>query len=145
MKRKTSACFRGVSPLPTFANARGLKNANISNFLTLAGVLKYPKKCLEDLTTFFMSTWWGNSKNMKEIERFILKICQTVSGLSMINEFHEFFLFNLWLEIYLIRLGSLSLMDGNTLAQWSLCSCLAFFGSWWKDSPVSLYLTSQPG
>ena len=31
-------------------------------------VLKYPKKCLEDLTTFFMSTWWGDSKNMKEIE-----------------------------------------------------------------------------
>ena len=27
-----------------------------------------PKKCLEDLTTFFMSTWWGNSKNMEEIE-----------------------------------------------------------------------------
>ena len=23
------------------------------------------KKCLEDLTTFFMSTWWGDSKNMK--------------------------------------------------------------------------------
>ena len=31
-------------------------------------VLKYPKKCLEDLTTFFMSTWWGDSKNMEEIE-----------------------------------------------------------------------------
>ena len=25
-------------------------------------VLKYPKKCLEDLTMFFMSTWWGDSK-----------------------------------------------------------------------------------
>ena len=31
-------------------------------------VLKYPKKCLEDLTTFFMFTWWGNSNNMEEIE-----------------------------------------------------------------------------
>ena len=31
-------------------------------------VLKYPKKCLEDLTTFFKSTWWGDSKNMEEIE-----------------------------------------------------------------------------
>ena len=31
-------------------------------------VLKFPKKCLEDLTTFFMSTWWGDSKNMEEIE-----------------------------------------------------------------------------
>ena len=32
--------------------------------------LKYwnTQKCLEDLTTFFMSTWWGGSKNMKEIE-----------------------------------------------------------------------------
>ena len=29
--------------------------------------LKYPKKFLEDLTTFFMSTWWGYFKNMKEI------------------------------------------------------------------------------
>ena len=27
-------------------------------------VLKYPKKCLEDLTTFFISTWWGDSNNM---------------------------------------------------------------------------------
>ena len=26
------------------------------------------KKCLEDLTTFFLSTWWGNSKNVEEIE-----------------------------------------------------------------------------
>ena len=31
-------------------------------------VLKYPKKCLEDLTGFFMPTWWGDSKNTKEIE-----------------------------------------------------------------------------
>ena len=31
-------------------------------------VLKYPKKCLEDLTTFFMSTWSGDSKNTEEIE-----------------------------------------------------------------------------
>ena len=31
-------------------------------------VLKYPKKCLEDLTTFFMSTWWGDSKNMEKIK-----------------------------------------------------------------------------
>ena len=31
-------------------------------------VWKYPKKCLEDLTTFFMSTWWEDSKTMKEIE-----------------------------------------------------------------------------
>ena len=27
-----------------------------------------PKKCLEDLTTFFMSTWWGDFKNVEEIE-----------------------------------------------------------------------------
>ena len=31
-------------------------------------LLKYPKKCFEDLTTFFMSTWWGDSKSVKEIE-----------------------------------------------------------------------------
>ena len=31
-------------------------------------VLKYPKKCLENLETFFMSTWWWDSKNMEEIE-----------------------------------------------------------------------------
>ena len=36
--------------------------------LWVSRVLKYPKKCLENLTTFFMSTWWGNSKNMEEIE-----------------------------------------------------------------------------
>ena len=36
--------------------------------LWVSRVLKYPKKCLEDLTTFFMSTWWGDSKNMEEIE-----------------------------------------------------------------------------
>ena len=36
--------------------------------LWVSRVLKYPKKCLEDLITFFMSTWWGDSKNMKEIE-----------------------------------------------------------------------------
>ena len=36
--------------------------------LWVSRVLKYPKKCLEDLTMFFMSTWWGDSKNMKEIE-----------------------------------------------------------------------------
>ena len=30
--------------------------------------MKYPIKCLEGLTTFFMSTWWGDSKNMEEIE-----------------------------------------------------------------------------
>ena len=30
--------------------------------------MKCPKKCLEDLTTFFMPTWWGDSKNMEEIE-----------------------------------------------------------------------------
>ena len=32
--------------------------------------LKYPKQCLEDLTMFFMSTWWGDSKNMKKIELY---------------------------------------------------------------------------
>ena len=31
-------------------------------------VLKYSKKCFEDLTTFFMSTWWGDFKNMEKIE-----------------------------------------------------------------------------
>ena len=36
--------------------------------LWVSRVLKYPKKCLEDLTTFFMSTWGGDSKNMEEIE-----------------------------------------------------------------------------
>ena len=36
--------------------------------LWVSRVLKHPKKCLEDLTTFFMSTWWRGSKNMKEIE-----------------------------------------------------------------------------
>ena len=30
-------------------------------------VLKYPKKCLEDLTTFFISTWWGDSKIWKKL------------------------------------------------------------------------------
>ena len=43
--------------------------------LGVSRVLKYPKKCLEDLTTSFMSTWWGDSKNMEEIEfsRWLLK------------------------------------------------------------------------
>ena len=36
--------------------------------LWVSRALKYPKKCLQDLTMFFMSTWWGDSKNMKEIE-----------------------------------------------------------------------------
>ena len=36
--------------------------------LWVSRVLKYPKKCLEDLKTCFMSTWWGDSKNMEEIE-----------------------------------------------------------------------------
>ena len=27
--------------------------------LWVSRVLKYPKKCLEDLATFFMSTWWA--------------------------------------------------------------------------------------
>ena len=31
-------------------------------------ILKYQKKCLEDLTTFFISTWWVDSKKMEEIE-----------------------------------------------------------------------------
>ena len=30
--------------------------------------VKYGKKSFQHLTTFFMSTWWGDSKNMKEIE-----------------------------------------------------------------------------
>ena len=33
------------------------------------------KKCLEDLTTFSMSTWWGDSKNMEEIE-FSCWLCE---------------------------------------------------------------------
>ena len=36
--------------------------------LWVSRVLKYPKKCFEDLTTFFMSIWWGGSKNLEEIE-----------------------------------------------------------------------------
>jgi hypothetical protein len=36
--------------------------------LWVSRVSKYPKKCLKDLTTFFMSTWWGDSKNMEEIK-----------------------------------------------------------------------------
>ena len=39
-----------------------------NNTLWVFSILKYPKKCLEDLTTFFMSTWWGDSKNMEDIE-----------------------------------------------------------------------------
>ena len=38
------------------------------NTLWVFRVSKYTKKCLDDLTTFFMSTWWGDTKNMKEIE-----------------------------------------------------------------------------
>ena len=46
-----------------------LKNSNFGLLpLWVSKVFKYPKKCLEDLTTFFMSTWWGDSKNMEEIE-----------------------------------------------------------------------------
>ena len=36
--------------------------------LWVSRVLKYPKKCLEDLATFCMSTWWEDSKNKEEIE-----------------------------------------------------------------------------
>ena len=35
--------------------------------LWVSRVLKYPNKCLEGLKFFFMSTWWWDSKNMKEI------------------------------------------------------------------------------
>ena len=40
----------------------------MSTSLLVSRVLKYPKKYLEDLTAFFMSTWRGDSKNMKAIE-----------------------------------------------------------------------------
>ena len=54
----------------------GLSEINFTNSLNLSAtwslwvsrVLKYPKKCLKDLTTFIMSTWWGDSKNMVKIE-----------------------------------------------------------------------------
>ena len=42
--------------------------AVMTKALWVSRVLKYPKKCLEDLTMFFMSTWWGDSKNMEDIE-----------------------------------------------------------------------------
>ena len=38
------------------------------NTLWVSRVLKYPKKYLEDMTTFFMSNWWGDSKNMEKVE-----------------------------------------------------------------------------
>ena len=40
----------------------------VSFSLWVSRVLKYPRKCLDDLTTFFMSTWSGDSKKMEEIE-----------------------------------------------------------------------------
>ena len=47
-------------------------NFEVTGFKTkplwVSRVLKYPKKYLEDLTTFFMSTWWGDSKYVEEIE-----------------------------------------------------------------------------
>ena len=63
--------------LITFWRAQSIVWKNITEIIHLriltptlwvSRVLKYPKKCLEDLTTFFMSTWWGDSKNMEEIE-----------------------------------------------------------------------------
>ena len=56
---------------PIWIFKRGLVNfflLILSKALSVSRVLKYPKKYLEDLTTFFISTWWENSKNMEEIE-----------------------------------------------------------------------------
>ena len=46
--------------------------------LWVSRVLKYPKNCLEDLITFFMSTWWGDSKSREEIEFLQTKAGQNV-------------------------------------------------------------------
>ena len=45
------------------------KDFFLSNVYTLwvSRILKYPKKCLEDLTMFFMSTWWGDPKIWKKL------------------------------------------------------------------------------
>ena len=71
----------GISLWTIWKNdSRSWRSQKVMNWLTAeiffqtqsslwgSGVLKYPKKCLEDLITFFMSTWWGDSKNMEEIE-----------------------------------------------------------------------------
>ena len=47
--------------------------------LWVSRVLKYPKKLLEDSTTFFMSTWWGDPKNIKESVRETLAILNNFS------------------------------------------------------------------
>ena len=66
--RTTHVCITSVWP----ALLRTHTIQNVIKILTFSqwdsGVLEYPKKYLEDLTTFFMSTWWGDSKNMEEIE-----------------------------------------------------------------------------
>ena len=50
----------------------GFKVQELKSFecitLWVSRVVKYPNRCLEDLTTFLMSIWWGDSKNMEEIE-----------------------------------------------------------------------------
>ena len=52
-----------------YVNMSFLKSCRELHYLLwVSRVLKYPKKCLEHLTMFFMSTWWGDSKNMKDIE-----------------------------------------------------------------------------
>ena len=52
----------------TFASLYLLTFRLLSYIALQCTVTFYEYKCLEDLTTFFMSTWWGDSQNMKEIE-----------------------------------------------------------------------------
>ena len=57
---------RNVIPVITWSHVCTKQDSAISLWVSRA--MKYPKKCLEDLTTLFMSTWWGDSKYMEEIE-----------------------------------------------------------------------------
>ena len=54
------------------------KNARKCHALCVSRVLKYPKKCLQHLTTFFMSTWWLDCKKMQKKSRWLFEIIHII-------------------------------------------------------------------
>ena len=64
--------YVGLNARNSDMNRLSKNRANVNLFRTVhCEFLEYwntPKSVLEDLTTFFMSTWLGDSENMEEIE-----------------------------------------------------------------------------
>ena len=68
VKSPTPLKFQDIDYVICTQNSRKSYVGYCGLTLWVSRVLKYPIKCLEDLTTFFMSIWSGESKNMEEIE-----------------------------------------------------------------------------